>query len=200
MTPEEIKELKDGYLDHLKEYITQTGSLFAHLVVIGTTKEDNKKSIIHIPVPDEFIQDEKGKELFIKKLVPEAAKEIVKKFNYEVIGWASEAWIRTIDQKDSNNLKNWKDIPIKKEVVFIIFESKDGQETIVYDIIRNGKQVNTEGELADSVDLVEDKELSTMYKDSKVTVGRLTGLYKTFEDASKADETPTEKPEADLSV
>lgn len=200
MTTEEIKEMKDGYIDHLKEYITQTGSLFAHLVVIGTTKEDNKKSIIHIPVPDEFIQDEKGKEFFIKKLVPEAAKEIVKKFNYEIIGWASEAWIRVIDEKNSNKLNDWKKIPIKKEVVFIIFETKDSQETIVYDIIRNGKQVNSEGDLADSVDLVEDKELSTMYKDSKVSVGRLTGLYKTFENASKADKTPTQKPEADLSI
>lgn len=194
MTPEEIEDLKKEYVNHLKEYITQTGSLFAHLVVIGTSKEDNKKSIIHVPIPPNFIKDEKGKDTFVKQVLPEAAKEIVKKFNCELVGWASEAWLRVVGKDEEEKLESWKDIPIKKEVVFIMFENKEKQETIVYDIIRNGKQVNSEGDLADSVDLVKDDELSKFYTGKDISVGRLSGLYKAFEQPVES-----EGKEADLS-
>jgi len=180
MTEERYEELKKTYLDNIQRFLTDTGGLFPHITLFGTHNDKpDLNAIIHIPIPDEFLADEGTKDVFIDKVVPELAKEIKTKFTTEGVAWASEAWMRTIDKdqaKDPSVLENWKDLPIKKEVLFVTMESSFKNESLVMEIVRNGKQVTESGDLIDHVELKEMPEMSTPDQ----AMGRLTGLYKKF--------------------
>lgn len=71
------------------------------------------------------------------------------------------------------DMDNYKSLP-KKEVIFISIETENKSETIIYEMIRNGKQVNTEGDLTDKIEL---KEMHDIEK-PEGTSGRFAGLYK----------------------
>lgn len=174
MTNEELNDLKEIYVIHLKNYMTETGGLFAHVSVFAENIEkekDDKPAIIHIPIPEEFMKNDDTKDTFINDLLPDVITEIKKEFIPIGIAWASEAWMRVAD-KDFD-MSEYKSLP-KKEVVFISMETKFGCETLIYEIKREGIQVNSEGELTDRIEL---EELKTDAKPSS-TEGRFAGLYK----------------------
>jgi len=176
MSQKTLDVLKEDYLKHIQRFMSEAGNLFPHLTVFAESKEDNKPSIIHVPIPDDFLNDDESKDLFIDEIAPDMMIEIKKKFYPLGIAWASEAWVRTMDKNATeDDLKNYRDLPIKKEVVIVTIESKDQQQCIVYDIIRKGMKVNDEGDLSDIVELVEDINLKDM---APSTTGRFVGLYK----------------------
>ena len=182
MTPEKLEQGKELYLKNIKRYIAAEGSLFPHFVVFGErktkseTEEDPDFALIHIPIPDEYMENNETKDKFVEDVIPEIAKEVTKKYTCEAVGFAAEAWIRVANS--DKELPNWKELPIKKEVVFINIESKDNTLFRVYNINRLGKQVNENGDLTDHVELEEDAVLSTM--DGSSVTGRMSGLYKKF--------------------
>lgn len=171
MTQEQFEELKTDYIENLEKYISETGELFPHISIFANKKEDSKLSIIHVPIPDEMMS-ERGKDMFIDDIMPSIYKKVKEDFIPYGVGWASEAWLREAD-KDTD-ITNWKEIPIKKEVLFISIESESSSSTTVYEIKRNGKQVTQEGDI---VDIVELKEISDLSNPGK-TEGRFSGLYK----------------------
>jgi hypothetical protein len=176
MTKEKYEEIKKGYLENIKRYMLSVGGLFPHVTVFGAHKDDeNKDAIIHIPIPDEFLKSEDTKDEFVNTVLPEVAKTVKTKFIPYGVGWASEAWVRT-SSKDDKIPDNWKDLPIKKEVLFINLEFEDKTEAIMYEIKRLGKQVNEDGDLVDHVDLIEDKLMAGPENMS----GRFTGLLDKF--------------------
>jgi hypothetical protein len=173
MTQEEFVELKKDYIENLEKYISKTGGLFAHISIFANKKDDSKLSIIHIPIPDDLMTNE-GKDVFIDSLMPEIYKEIKKEFTPPGIGWASEAWLREANKDFDINKQDWKEIPIKKEVLFISIENESSTITQVYEIKRNGKQVTEDGDIVDRIELIEISELAN----SEKTEGRFSGLYK----------------------
>lgn len=181
MTNEEYITLKEDYVNHIKEFITEKGELFPHISVFCKIKdpkdEDEKKpAIIHIVIPNEFMKDEKSKDLFLDKYLPLIATDIKEKFLIHSIIWSCEAWLRIAD-KDFDIVKNdYKELPIKKEVIIISIESDGSDETIIYEIKRTGKQITNDGKLVDTVVL---EEFITSDFPSK-TGGRFTGLFKKF--------------------
>jgi hypothetical protein len=176
MTEEKYEEIKKGYLDNIKRYMLSVGDLFPHVTVFGAHKDGNDKdAIIHIPIPDEFLKSEDMKDKFVDVVLPGIADSIHEKFIPYGVGWATEAWVRT-SPKDDKLPDNWKDLPIKREVLFINLEFKHKTEAIVYDIKRMGKQVNEEGDLVDHIDLIEDQTMSGADSIS----GRFSGLLSKF--------------------
>lgn len=176
MTTEEIKELKEAYIERIKTYITQQGGIFPHLTVFARPIDNpEEKSIIHIPIPDKFLSSEEHKDLFVYEVVPQIAKKLQERFVTSGVAWASEAWVRELS-KEEEVPENWKDLPIKREVLFINIDFGNGEESLVYEIKRQGKQVNEEGELVDQVELVEEDTL----KGSGQSSGRLSGLLSKF--------------------
>jgi len=173
MTEKQLEEIKENYINHLKKYMSETGGLFPHITIFAEHLEegDDKPAIIHIPIPDEFMENDDSKDRFIEELMPELMIEIKKKFIPNGVAWASEAWMRTAN-KDFN-LENYKNLP-KQEVVFISIETKDNAETIIYEMIREGVQVNSDGDLTDKIEL---KEMHNIDK-PEGTEGRFAGLYK----------------------
>ena len=181
MTPEDFKELKDEYLDHIKSQLSEEGGLIPHFTVFADmiekdeeSDDDNRKAVIHLMVPSDLIDTDEGKDIIVEEILPKMMTKIKSKFIPHGIAWASEAWMRIADKDFNPKKDDFKTIKVKKEVLFISLETKDTAEAFVYEIKRNGKQVNAEGNLVDKVDLIEIPDI----KDMNSSEGRLSGLFK----------------------
>ena len=182
MTEEQYIELKDKYLTNIKRYMIQEGGLFSHISVfaekLGYDEDDDqetKNAIIHIPLPTKIANSDEGKEYFVTKMIPDIASSLKEGFTTTGVAWASEAWLRS-SHIDDKQPENWKDMPIKKEVLMVSMESAFGNETSVYEIVRNGMKVTEEG-LSDTIELIKDEKLSG---NDLPLQGRFTGLYQKF--------------------
>lgn len=179
MTQEEYESLKKSYIAHIQQYIKDVGNLFPHITVFADhikKTEETKLAIVHIPIADEFMENDETKDYFIKERLPEAFKSIKEEFVPTAVAWGSEAWVRVMNTKEKHP-ENYKDIPIKKEVIFVSIETENSQETIIYDIKRDGKQVNPDGSITDIIQLTEAEESGIASGAS----GRFTGLFKMLE-------------------
>jgi hypothetical protein len=179
MTTEEYSSMKKGYLELIVKIMTESGGLAPSITVLGIHKDDGKNAIVHVPIASKYMQDEDSKDEFVNEIVPEIANHVRDKFDINAVAWASEAWLRVADAKTTTKdelLGNWKNLPIKKEVLIITIESQDQTETTIKEIVRRGKQVNEDGELTDNIELIDLPE----YSDGVTGEGRFAGLYKKF--------------------
>jgi len=155
-----------------------TGGLFPHIVIFAEhkTPEENQpaNSIIHIPIPSQYMDTENDKNELVDEIFPSIFKKVNETFIPSAIGWASEAWMRTAGADFDIDKEDYKTLPIQKEVLFICIETANDSKTYVYEIKRNGQQINSDGELTDSIDLIEIPEMKNVDK----TEGRFSGLYK----------------------
>ncbi len=182
MTQDQFDILKEEFIGNIKEYVIENGGIFPHISVFAKMKnpqneEEEKPALIHIPIPDELMMDDEGKEKFVNKVFPQIAEDIKKMFDSTALAWTSEAWVRTINTKKNPDIEqdvsDWKNAPIEKEVVIITIESNDDKECVIYDIIRHGKQITTEGDIVDRIELIEAKNLA--HPDG--IGGRFSGLF-----------------------
>ena len=172
MTKEQYQELKDDYINYLKQVIRDFGSIDPMITVFADQEGEEKPAVIHIPIPPSFMKDSNSKDEFVDNVIPELFAEIKQKFNPIGVAWAAEAWVRSFSKDFQPNSDG------KKEVVFISIDDKDGSSATVYNIIRNGKQVTAEGDLVDSIELQEDEGLSGMGD----VDGRFAHLFSKFDD------------------
>ena len=170
-----LEEAKKEYIQNIKKYMTETGSLFPHISVFGIDKESEKKSIIHVPIPAEYMSSAKMKDEFIDDILPLIVKKVTERFTTEAVGWASEAWMSTVNDKTGQREKN------RKEVLFIVISTEDIESVSLYNIERTGKQVNQEGELTDIVELTENTAFDST--ESRPMIGRFADLYKKFKES-----------------
>lgn len=176
---EKLQEMKDTYLESIKGYLNSTGGIEPHLTLFAEHKEaerNEETAIIHVPIPDKFMKDDQGKERFVEEVIPQMAEKLHEKFVLQAVMWTSEAWVRSLP-KGQPEPENYKDLPIEKEIVIVIFETTDEKSMQAYDILRQGKQINEKGELTERVELKFDQNLSG----SDYPTGRFTGLLKKFQ-------------------
>ena len=179
-TLEKFDKLKENYLDMVVSGTKEAGGLPPHITLFGYHNDDHEKqAIIHVPIKDELMTPE-GKTKLFNKVIPELAKDIAnRKFTIYALAWASEAWIREAKGEDKVD-ENWKDIPIKKEVIIINMESTVKNEFIMYDVARVGHKVSDTGDFIDNI------ELTMIEQDDMTNVGgSLTGLSKYFWNTEK---------------
>ena len=178
-TLEKFAEMKKNYLEMIVQGTKEAGGLPPHLTLFGShIDDDEKQAIIHIPIQDELMQPE-GKVKLFEKVIPMLAEKVKEKFNIYALAWSSEAWIRE-GGPDRSSIDNWRDLPIKKEVIVVNFESTVKNEFIMYDLVRNGHKVSDEGDLIDNIELTEVK-----HEGPGTSEGNLTGLLKKFQDYKK---------------
>lgn len=179
MTEEQYESLKKSYIGHIQQYIKDVGNLFPHITIFAEhiDKKNTKPAIIHIPISSEYMETDETKDRFLSETVPDIFKTVKEDFIPTGVAWGAEAWVRILE-KDEEPPENYETIPISKEVIFLSIETKNKQETIVYDIKRNGKQVNSDGSITDIIELIEAPE-------SGLTggTGRFTGLFKILENS-----------------
>ena len=71
-------------------------------------KSDTKPALIHVPISDEFMETDKGKDLFVDEMLPMVAKKVVEDFKVYAIAWSSEAWMRMADKDDDIVLSRFR--------------------------------------------------------------------------------------------
>lgn len=176
LTKEEFEELKKNHLDIVERYMAEEGNIFAHLTIFAKQLSDDSTSIINVPIPSEFLESERSKDKFTDLILPKLADDLSKRFNILAVLWTAEAWVRVSDVGDNNKnvLDNWKEMPVKKEVVIVTVDSDFGEESIIYNIVRDNMSVGPDG-LNQSVKLELDQKLCS---DGISVGGRFTGLYK----------------------
>lgn len=179
MTNEQYLTLKEEYINHIKTFVTESGGLLPHITVFADIKkpkdaDEEKPAIIHIPIPSEYMDDDTSKDKFVKNVIPDLFKAINEKFIPNSVAWASEAWLREAN-KNFDVKGNWKELPIKKEVIILTIESESKTEAIIFNVKREGKQVMSDGKIIDIINLTEDKELSDSNGNFE---GRFSGLFK----------------------
>jgi hypothetical protein len=183
MTKEKYEDIKDDYVQHIIDYVENHGGLFPHISVFADVinpKDDehkDKPALIHIPIDDDFMKDEESKDKFVDEILPDVFKTLKEKFIPQGIAWAAEAWMRIADKSFDPDKQDYKKLPIKKEVIMINIESKNTNDCFIYEIQREGKQVNADGSLVDTVKLL---KLDNMSGNMPVGGGRFTGLFNKF--------------------
>jgi hypothetical protein len=176
MDKEKFIEIKEGYLNDIKSMLLENESLSATITIIGEERKSLSSSIVHIPLPEKIINSDEGKQMFVDVMIPEISKKINEKFSIYAVAWASEAWMREAPVNDYNPEKdNYKDLPIKKEILIITIDTEIAVENHVYEIVR--MSIGPNGDLVEKLDLVELPEMSKAMGESE---GRFSGLYKKF--------------------
>jgi len=166
MTEEKFNDIKESYVEHLKEVMIEEGFLPPLITVIGSEKETKHNSIIHILVPAEYMVSDEKKEEFIEDLLPNASKEVRERFDIEATIWSAECWMTIAD-------KNLKPTEEKQEAIIINIESETKNQTLVYNIERIGMEFVKDKGLVDKIEL---KEFINDY--DLPSDGRFTGLFK----------------------
>lgn len=177
MTKEELQGLKDDYVNHLKKHMVEAGGMFSHLALFGNKKESGERAVVHIVVDAKHIASEEDKENFLIEVLPGIASKVKQEFTLDAVAWTSEAWMRSSDKEFNGN---WQALPIQKEVLIIMYQEKDAGETIVLEIKRDGKVINSEGDLIDNINLVELPDLSQAMSVDGKPKGRLHEMMKVF--------------------
>lgn len=181
MDQEHFQTLKEHYLDMITKIISDTGSLSPSFTVLGKDRTDGKTALCLVPIEPKFMKDEESKDYFIDVVVPEISEKIQEMFEIHAVGWAAEAWMRVAKAEDTSIQqlkKDWKNLPVKAEVVIVTIDSDEHKETTIKEIVRKGKQVNADGELIDHVELKDMPGYTEM--PSHAAEGRFTDLYKKF--------------------
>lgn len=178
MTDKDFQEIKQEYIENIRAKISQLGGLHPHITIFADIKdvvegEDHSMAILILPIEDEHMKDDQAKDEFVDQILPGVFKKINEQFTPKAIAWASEAWIRSIE-KHEELPDNYKELPIKKEVVIISIESDNLIECLLYEIKREGQQVTTNGNLIDIITLTQLENLPVPEK----ATGRFVGLYK----------------------
>ena len=172
-----MEETHDGlikdYIKSIKEYVKENGGIFPHINVFAKNIAEDKKGCIVIPLPGNIFESEENKDEFIDSMIPQIAKKIKEDFLIYGVAWTYEAWIRK-ENADEKMPDNWKKLPITGEVLLLSMQFHNRKELYTFNIIRNGKQVNEEGELIDSVELEESDVQGSDFK------GKLSTLYEKF--------------------
>ena len=182
MTDKQYQNLQEDYIEHVLEYVKESGSLIPHISIFADIikpkdeEESNKPALIHIPIDHQFMKDDESKDKFINGVLPSVFEDLKEKFSPKAIAWAAEAWMRVADKNFNPEKDDWKAISVKKEIIMITIESENKNDCFMYEIKRLGKQVTSNGEM---IDIIELDKLEDLTNPDKIG-GRFSGLFKKF--------------------
>jgi hypothetical protein len=173
MTNEIFEELKEAYVEHLKEMMLEEGTIYPVITIFADHIEDTegRGAIVHLPIPAEYMQTSKKKDEFIEEMLPQIAEQMREKFIPYAVAWSAEAWMRIVDKKKDELFEPSIN---KEEGIIINIETDDKTETLIYKIIRNMNVEEKEG-LKETITLEKMDDIPTGTGE-----GRFTGLLKKF--------------------
>jgi hypothetical protein len=173
MTTEQFEDMKEMYLNNIKRFINETGGLFPHVTIFATKVEaPDEISIIHVPIPEELMKNDRAKDKFVDVVIPELGSKLKDMFTPKAVLWASEAWMYKTDKYMSYS--NRDKIDLKAEVLIItIDKGEEKTDVIIYEMMRTKMEVNKEGEMKGEIKLKLYKGNNSILSNS----GRFTGLF-----------------------
>ena len=163
-----FKEMKDEYIDHLKTMMVEEGFIPPIITVFARNLETDDKAVIHIPIPAEFMKDDESKDEFVEKVFPNVAKKVKEGFNPVALIWSAEAWMTIMNEDEQQD---------RKEVIMISVETSKKQQSLIFEIKRNGVDFVVDKGLVEKI------ELEEIINENNLTAeGRFVGLFKNFKD------------------
>jgi hypothetical protein len=146
---EHVKEFKIANVQMMQYLLSKQGGLDPMIVVL--VKESNDEmNIVAVPVPGEFLHDDQTKDV-LAGAIPSLLAMLAKQGKEPVcFSFSSEAWLRKTPEGVTEVPDNWKDLP-KTECMISTYESADESDMEVFEIIREGKMANENGNLIDAI-------------------------------------------------
>lgn len=146
---EHVKEFKIANVQMMQYLLSKQGGLDPMIVVL--VKESNDEmNIVAVPVPGEFLHDDQTKDV-LAGAIPSLLAMLAKQGKEPVcFSFSSEAWLRKTPEGVTEVPDNWKDLP-KTECMISTYESADESDMEVFEIIREGKMANKNGDLIDAI-------------------------------------------------
>lgn len=146
MTDKIYQELKQDHVKHVLKMVEKTGSVYPHITIICERDGEEKPTVIHIPIPGEFMQNDETKEQLVEQVFPEIKEELKKKkFTVVAICFASEIWIRESSPEEYKEIEDYHDIPVNDEGIIISIEDEKENTTYCYKIVKESMSVGEEG-------------------------------------------------------
>ena len=144
-----IKEFKVANVQLMQYLLSKHGGLDPMIVVL--VKESNDEmNVVAVPVPGEFLNNDQTKDVLASS-IPSLLAMLTKQGKEPVcFSFSSEAWLRKTPEGVTEVPDNWKDLP-KTECMISTYESADKSDMEVFEIIREGKMANENGDLIDAI-------------------------------------------------
>lgn len=180
---EHIREFKKANTEMIQFLLAKQGGyrpMITVLVRTGDTDEDI--NIIALPVPPDFLDSDMSKDLLAAQ-IPGIFQHLVNEGKEPIcFSWGSEAWLRKTEEGVTEVPDNWKELP-KVEALICTYESENESSMEVFEMFREGKIANEEGELIDAIRIApyhvgKEGEKPTAIK------GRFTNLFKVYKNGS----------------
>jgi len=173
------------YIEYKDKFIARTiamiekGSLMPMITVMGISKKDKSFNFIDLFIPNQVFDSCTIKRMYLNSIIPQIGETLLEDMSIDVVAFSSEAWIRLMEVPVGLNSKDaipydWEKLPIKKEMVVMLIESKGRSEPLFYNIVRSEMRVDKDG-FGEKVDLVLDDD----FRGGDIG-GAFTGLYEKF--------------------
>jgi hypothetical protein len=172
-----IKEFKIANVQMMQYLLSKQGGLDPMIVVL--VKESNDEmNIVAVPVPGEFLHDDQTKDV-LAGAIPSLLGMLAKQGKEPVcFSFSSEAWLRKTPEGVTEVPDNWKDLP-KTECMISSYESANASEMEVFEIIREGKMANENGDLIDAI-VLRPHSIEVDGEKPKALKGRFFGAFQEF--------------------
>lgn len=152
MNKEELEKMRDEFVSSITRMVQGEGFL-APVVALFALNDEGKKTLMIIPLDGDYLTEKKN--IFLKRVVPALRERLDdEEFKVFAVCIASEAWARVapVDFKFSEDAVRELD---KEEIVIVTYMDDDSNSSVIFDMKRDGKAVNQEGEIIDYVTLTE---------------------------------------------
>ncbi len=188
-----IDTFKKQQEEFSKSTIEEEGTLSPYLVILCKLREKKEGSgefgTVYASIDPEFMKDSHSKDKLVQVVIPQVITEAEKQLGTPIcLAWGVEAWAYKMPKdvaKEQLREGSWRDNP-KTEVVVISIETEFSSEILMYDIIREGKTTNKEGDLIDKITLTphesESPSNKPMMPDQE---GRFANLFRKYKEPSK---------------
>jgi hypothetical protein len=170
-----IDAFKLDVIHNVTKTLARSGGLNPEINVLAKHTVKKEFTVIIVPVPEGVLNSANSKDLFAK-MIPTLFDDIYERgLEPLCYSWSSEAWLRK-GNKNEGIPDNWQDLP-KIEVLMTTFETKDSSIMDIYNIKREGKIANEDGNLIDCISL--EKNLDFEKPDGEIE-GRFGNVFKTY--------------------
>lgn len=154
---EEIEDYKKDHLATIRKMLQDNGMIYPTVSLLVLDKLKNKTGIVLAPISVGSSDIKVDKQTLKDRIIPELAQELADKdFELLCFSFSSEAYLRKLDLKDTKGLSPKELIDKAKkvdprEVLMVMFETEKNVSAYTSDIRKEGKVVNSEGDMIDNI-------------------------------------------------
>lgn len=159
MDKKQLEKMRSEFVRSITRMVQGEGFLSPVVALFALNAED-KDTLMIIPLEGDYLTNKRR--LFFDKIVP-ALKEKLDDQNFSIyaVCVASEVWARVAPATFEFSEEAVQELP-KEEVVIVTYMDHESLSTVMFDMKRDGKAVNQEGEIIDYVTLSERSQEGAM--------------------------------------